>query len=329
MEKEKKDEKYIEWEEDEIDLYELWEVLVKRKKLILGLFFGIVIVAVLLSFVLPKVYEVKTTVIPKMILSLPDNLKITPDKVKALFSEEAYLKQVFTEEKSLPEIDINVDKKSDMINIVYKTSKPKEGVEKIKKLLPIVDRDGSLLRETEDYLTMKKDNINIAIKELEDKRNFYKGREEDIKLRMENMDKDIELLDKRLNAVINQLGNVNLNIAKVLSYTNMIKSLQSERARLITKYYDLRREREGVKNTIIDIEKKIEAQKIELSKVEKDIKNLGIFDVVVKPYYIDTPVAPKKKLIVGVAGVTALFFGIFLAFFLEFLERGKKRHSHS
>ncbi len=322
------DEKEKPWDEDEIDLYELWEVMIKRKWLIIGLFLIFVIGAIIYSLTLPKVYEVKTVLTPKLLLSLPDNLKITSDDIKALFEEEIYLKQVFDEEKGLPTLLIEIGKKTNMVNITYKTSKPKKGVGDINKLLEVVYADESMLREARDFLDIKMDNIKSSIVELKEKLSFYDIREQDIKTRMNTIDKEIALLNNRINILLSSLGNVNINFAKVLSYTNMIKSLQSERSRMVSKYYDLRSEKEKVKNTIIGIEKSITDQNITLTKVEKDIKNLGMFDIVVKPYYVNTPVGPKKKLIVGVAGISALFFGIFLVFFLEFLERGKKIHKN-
>ena len=320
------DEKEKPWEEDEIDLYELWEVLIKRKWLIIGLFFIVVIVTVIYSLTLPKVYEVKTVLVPKSLLSLPNNLSISSDDIKALFGENIYLKQIFDEEKGLPKLLVEVGKKTGMVSIVYKTSKPKKGVENMNKLLKIIYTDESMLRESRDYLNIKEDNIKSSIRELEEKHSFYNMREQDIKTRMDSIDSEIAFLDKRIDTLIASLGNVNINFAKVLSYTNMIKSLQSERSRKVNKYYDLRSEKEKVKNVIIGIEKGTTDQKINLAKLEKDIKNLGIFDIAVKPYYVNTPVGPKKKLIVGVSGIAALFLGIFLAFFLEFLERGKKIH---
>ncbi len=85
-----------------------------------------------------------------------------------------------------------------------------------------------------------------------------------------------------------------------------------------------------------------EVQKnIEILTTKMNIKNKEIIQFVkklnnnfIKIYVTDNPhlvvnnpVKPKKKLIITVSAVSALFFSIFLAFFLEWLEKVKERNS--
>ena len=51
------------------------------------------------------------------------------------------------------------------------------------------------------------------------------------------------------------------------------------------------------------------------------------FSLVSKPIMPGgVPFKPNKKLIVAVSGISALFFGVFLAFFLEFIKNSMNRH---
>jgi uncharacterized protein involved in exopolysaccharide biosynthesis len=52
------------YEEDEIDLYELWLVLVRRKKIVIGITFFCLILAVVIAFLLPPVYRTEATLMP-------------------------------------------------------------------------------------------------------------------------------------------------------------------------------------------------------------------------------------------------------------------------
>ncbi len=52
------------YEEDEIDLYELWLVLVKRKKIVLGITLFAIIMAIAIAFILPPVYKTEATLMP-------------------------------------------------------------------------------------------------------------------------------------------------------------------------------------------------------------------------------------------------------------------------
>ncbi len=54
--------------EDEVDLYDYWKVIVKRKKILLGIFFVPVIMAIIIASLLPRYYngegEISQLVIP-------------------------------------------------------------------------------------------------------------------------------------------------------------------------------------------------------------------------------------------------------------------------
>ena len=69
------------------------------------------------------------------------------------------------------------------------------------------------------------------------------------------------------------------------------------------------------------------ALKTELHKITYDLKHRLYlpFNLVSTPFTPSVPFKPDKKLIVAVSGISALFFGIFLVFFIEFIEKNKNR----
>ncbi len=64
MEDYKKGVNYPQIEEDEIDLYELWLVIKKRKKIILGIAAFLLFIALVYAFLAPKVYRSQSTIMP-------------------------------------------------------------------------------------------------------------------------------------------------------------------------------------------------------------------------------------------------------------------------
>ncbi|RUM42191.1 MAG: hypothetical protein DSY34_02380, partial [Desulfurobacterium sp.] len=52
------------YEEDEIDLYELWLTLKKRKRIVLGITGLFTAIALILCFILPPVYKTETSLMP-------------------------------------------------------------------------------------------------------------------------------------------------------------------------------------------------------------------------------------------------------------------------
>ncbi|MCG2709407.1 MAG: hypothetical protein L6246_03670 [Thermodesulfovibrionales bacterium] len=47
-------------------------------------------------------------------------------------------------------------------------------------------------------------------------------------------------------------------------------------------------------------------------------------EMIEKPHILKNPVKPNIKMNIALAGITSLFAGIFLAFFLEYVERIRK-----
>lgn len=122
----------------------------------------------------------------------------------------------------------------------------------------------------------------------------------------------------------------------ILSSQDKIEDLKLEKQKIETvTIINLKREKENILNETIrklqhqiDVDlanKKIQLaeqiEKLEYSMSEQNVQNSKVIgDYVIKDY----PVKPKKKLIVVVAFITGLMLSVFLAFFLEFIQAGRK-----
>lgn len=76
----------------------------------------------------------------------------------------------------------------------------------------------------------------------------------------------------------------------------------------------------------MEIERSVISTEIQLQDTEKNLKLLKGFEKINEPFIPEKPFRPKKKLMVVVAGITALFFGVFLVFFLEWLDKIKQEN---
>jgi len=63
----------------------------------------------------------------------------------------------------------------------------------------------------------------------------------------------------------------------------------------------------------------------ELNGIKDRIQLLRGFEVVIEPYIPEAPAKPNKILNVATAGTISLYFGALLAFFMEWLEQGRKQ----
>ncbi|MBO8143332.1 MAG: hypothetical protein H0Z16_01925 [Thermodesulfobacterium sp.] len=81
--------------ENEINLYDLWKVIVKRKKLIIGLFVIAILASVIISLLMPKIYQgkivLRLTILPaKEVINIIGKID-TKEDIKRIFPNTAHL----------------------------------------------------------------------------------------------------------------------------------------------------------------------------------------------------------------------------------------------
>ena len=155
------------YDDDEIDLYELWLVLKKRKKIVLSITFILTLFAVLYCFLASPVYRTKTSIYPlggnktgglsSLLSSLPISLPIggkTGLTVEAVLESRTLKERVIKDLNLLPKL---FPDKWDDVNHRWKVEKDKEptmldGVKKLDKLMSVsTDKKTGILTLTVDF----------------------------------------------------------------------------------------------------------------------------------------------------------------------------------
>ena len=266
--------------EDEIDLREYINVIIKRKKLILAIFLVSVVTAAIVSLMMPKIYEITTTVQ----LGNVNELLIKNEDAKAIMLNQNLLLSVINE-LSL-----------------------KMGVESLQKAIKISDLAGTnLLKIKITYPgidTALKINNRIINPFIAQGQIIYQERLAIVNERLKELDAEIKNAEEdisRTQTLISGLPNAS-NISQS-DVSLRIILLQNTLPNYESNLTALRNQRNGLKFSLANA---------------KDFK---IFDAPIQPKY---PVGPNKKQNVITAGIMSLMFGIFLTFFLEFWQKGKK-----
>ena len=102
----------VSFEEDEIDLYEIWLTIKKRKKLILLVTFFITVAAIIISLLLPKVYKTETSLMPlggekvSGIASILSSLPISMPTSTSGLTVEAVLKSRTLKERLIKNLNL-------------------------------------------------------------------------------------------------------------------------------------------------------------------------------------------------------------------------------
>jgi uncharacterized protein involved in exopolysaccharide biosynthesis len=143
--------------EDEIDLYELWLVLKRRKKTVFGITFLFVFVSLLLCFILPPTYRTETSLMPlggeqgsklsSLLSSLPISLPIS--NTQAGITVEAVLNSRILKERIVKDLNLLPLLFADKWDEATKSWKLKDGE------TPPTLIDGA--KELEDYMSVSTD----------------------------------------------------------------------------------------------------------------------------------------------------------------------------
>lgn len=267
-------------EEDTIDLRELFSVLKRRRKLILGVTVLFTLLALIYVFSAKPVYEVKAMIEVGQIDAKPiDNVKDIKEKLSYEYHVDVKGKKI-----ELPRVTtISVPKNSNSIlSLTIHGNSNEEGIKYIQTVIKKIETQYK--EKTDAYTNSQKELIKLT--------------QEDIKDNSMSLVKLKEEID---------------------NYSQKIISLKSEDAALAGIYAlqigQMQTQLQNLKTYISAL--KNEEEKLNLSITPSMVKPTHIVGEIET---LDNPMKPKKKLIVIVAFITGLMLAVFLAFFLEFIR---------
>ncbi len=263
-----------------IDIRELFSILKRRKKLISLVTGSITLLAVIYAFFIAKpVYEVKAVM---------ELAQINKKPVQEITDLKQKVEVVF---------EVNSKGKKTEFPLVRNISLPKTTTN-----MMIIKTQGydnptaqQKLQEVISYIMSQQDKELSSYMDIQKKR---------LALTKEDIFRNKKLIveiQKDINNYENKLLNISEQDAALAGiYAIEIGKKQTELNNANSKIY-------GLKNKKNDLELSISPLKIQKAAI------IGKIEV------LDSPIKPKKKLIIIVAFITGLMLSVFLAFFLEFL----------
>jgi|LGVE01.1.fsa_nt_gb LPS O-antigen subunit length determinant protein (WzzB/FepE family) len=225
------------------------------------------------------------------------------DYYKQIFIKQSEISKIETQRK---DIDKQIDVKLNSIEKTLNDIKLQQAT-----LRNIRQRKGELLEEIRGV----KDNTEKIVQQ------------RDVLLKDKNPDKDISLL--LYSTTIQQ------NVAYFNQLSNQIYDLGTSEKKIEAEVDKLSKNINDIKTGIERLKlSKTEGSQIKINDINAQINTLNLkkglisnIKVVQEPELSLHPVKPKKKQIVLLAGVVALFMAVFLAFFIEYLKNASKPSS--
>ncbi len=284
--------------EDEIDLYELFIVLWRRKRIVAATMVIFMFAAALYAFLSPPVYR-QTVLIKLPLNNMPLNnmplnnmpLNNMPLNNMPLLSAEEAKEVVHSLENLLEEhnyvklagaLEIKEDEARQIVKISPQTLRRSNNLLKVviethtRSLLPKIAQGIVNFINENPYL---KEKIRIWEQTLDQK-------ERTISVRLAN-------LENLKNYILSEIQKGNL---RLLGFNPL-----------------------DLEGYILNLK-----QQLEVIKAQREL--ISGAELVVSGALPRRPTKPKRALILAVAGVSGLFLGIFLAFFVEWWEKAREEH---
>ncbi len=324
-------------EEDTIELIDYLRVVWKRKGLIIIGTLLCMVVAGVVSVMQPKTYratsviEIGTLTLGKQILPIEEPGD-TKNKIESAFIynviEELGLSESVSDGIKVNNpmgtrvLQIGIESQADSILYALKL------LEKLNSVVlddhrRIIQSSKTQLQNRIKTLSLQSETIRAGKKALIQKLSL-------LEKNRENLQEQIKVLEKRIEKLFSEKERLNLdanpdNTLSILVFSNEIQQHQRYYNELQEKLkYNLANREIDFKTEMINKDENL--QDIELSKqnIQDKLDNLKATTVIKKPGYEKTPIKPKVKLNILLAGLAGLMFLLFLVFVMEYLERARK-----
>jgi len=232
--------------EDEIDLYQLIQVLLKRKKLIVGVFLVAVIVAIAASYIMKPVYRVSAVVAPGQIyeqepvrdaLIWREKAIDTPENIERLISQNPFHYEILTQlswdyqdPQNQFDIKTNVQQRTNYISVNIDSSKPERAKEYLYTLLdklqafyrPKIEANVTFLNNEKKRDINGKQNINNQIELIKAKIKILDTQSERLQKQIEEIKRNNVQIIKQRDAVLAK-GHNPEDAMTLLLYSNTIQ----------------------------------------------------------------------------------------------------------
>jgi len=323
--------------EDEIDLADLWRVLVRRRRVLLTVLVLIVSASLAYALLTPKQYAYRASV---EIGSVPEQegVRLIEDPNTALAKvREGYLPKVVAEFlQHNPEyehrlkLEARIPKKSQLLVIEGKAPEKDQKVYLglIQQVVDLLVQDH---RRVIDIVRARMESeLEAARAKVQSLRDQKANLETTLK-RMDDEDKllaaEIRQLERRLEEARRRYQRMArlkdpASAMTMLMILNQIqaddKRLQQLRERLQVAQ---KNRRDELRKRIADTERAIGVQRLKVREIENRIENLRQTRAIVPPMRSAEPVGLAKRVIVVLGVILGLVAGVLAAFFAEFLAK--------
>ena len=355
--------------EDEINLFDYFQVIWKRRILIISIFLAAVTGAAAISFMMKPVYRVSALISPGWIdVSLDGRVTYIDSNENIQFSiENGAFDSKIIETLKLDSAKYNrfnfktkLSKGSNVIQVYLDTTDREKGKLILGELLNNltsfyknridlkfegIKMSAYIMRNQIATLDNKKSRVLNDKKRIMSDMGHQRDRLVLLKNTEKNLQEQIKGVQENTKAIMKERENVlkegKADSIALLLYSNTIQQNISYIDRLNSDIEKNMLDQEATKNELSkkeiqlkdkdtetkDLETEVLTALKNIEKLELDKMKIEGIKILHEPSSTNGHIKPKKAQNIAIAGVTSLFGGIFLAFFIEFISKGRARNT--
>lgn len=312
---------------DEIDLMDYINVLWKWKKLIIIGTLLCMLIAGIVSFLLPPIYRVNTIIEIGTTGVVIENPLSLLEKIKGGVYDEKIREELNIKEADYPEIKLDNPNNTALIGINIESSKRDQS----QNILEAMDE--LILKEHSDLIRIEKYNFSNKIKEIENNLILVNQEKTGLKNQLQLNKKNKEQIKKQIEEITSKISELEREKTKVDLKANPDSTLSlllfSNEIQENRRYFnqlqdrlniDLEKEEENLKSQLNAEENALNSLMLQKDKLNAQLVAFRDTRIVKKAGYHEKPVRPNKKQNIIMAGIAGFMVFIFIAFIMEYLK---------
>ena len=318
----------------EIDLRDIIQIIFKRRKIVVTIFFTSVVIAIIYSLFAQKLYEVSMVIEPAAMSGMQpfeaiESLQARAESgaydikiIKALNLNDYRLRLNFSQPMKTQLLKISLDQPENQTDV---------GLKILAKLLDVLSLNYA--KFVEEKQSMIDGQVKTALIEINIKENEIKLNNDQLNILAErarglaeelnkNKDESARLIEKREALFERKEGRDDV---ATLLYTTTLQQNTAAAASMQMELSSLQTQKRSILNGIEGIKNRIDESRIaikELNSSKLDARNITVIQ---EPLVSLRPVWPKKKQIVSFGGLIGLIAGLLAVAFIEQQEKDKFR----
>ncbi|MDH5766512.1 MAG: Wzz/FepE/Etk N-terminal domain-containing protein [Gammaproteobacteria bacterium] len=327
--------------EDEINLLDLWCVLVKRKNILFSVFLLCLLMGLSYALLKPRIFEFSTAIeIGTKIqgaefISIEEPVTVL-EKINRVYIPVAISQYMDKdpETRGAPDIKSGLGKGSSIINLYVRGKEDDQpdyfGI--LNNIAASVITDHQRISSIErKEIELTRNRVNNSIIKLKEQGELFKAQNlrlnEKIKLlekRIKNIQQLIADSEKAKKEAVRKASTEGKALALMIMDNDLRKANQILAELQEELYITIENQRDVLANNLAENERNQSEQQDNLVKIDIQLANLLETRAIVEPMKSYEPVGQGKKIIVLVSMIVGVFLGLFLVFIIEFLDKARQ-----